>query len=121
MRGAARGADHPGIWRAGVRVGAAATAADQSRDGAWGTGPMLAPSAATLPQGHVLVEPYLFNVMSYGRFDMKGTWHAGSRDHEIGSLSYILYGLTDRLSVGLIPRFLFNEPAGAHTSSRVAA
>jgi len=49
-------------------VSAAATAADQSRDDAWWTGPMLAPSAATLPQGHVLVEPYLFNVMSYGRF-----------------------------------------------------
>ena len=80
---------------------------------------MLAPSAATLPQGHVLVEPYLFNVMSYGRFDMKGTWHAGSREHDIGSLSYILYGLTDRLSVGLIPRFLFNEPAGAPNSSSV--
>jgi hypothetical protein len=108
-------------WLAGalLLVSAAATAADQSRDDAWWTGPMLAPSAATLPQGHVLVEPYLFNVMSYGHFDMKGTWHAGSREHDIGSLSYILYGLTDRLSVGLIPRFLFNEPAGAPNSSSV--
>jgi Putative MetA-pathway of phenol degradation len=97
----------------------AAAAADQSREDAWWTGPMLAPSAATLPQGHVLVEPYLFDVMTDGRFDMHGTRHASAREHDIGSLSYILYGLTDRVSVGLIPRFGFNEPAGAPNSSRV--
>lgn len=97
----------------------AAAAADQSRDDAWWTGPMLAPSAATLPQGHVLVEPYLFDVMTDGRFDMNGTRHAGAREHDIGSLSYILYGLTDRVSVGFIPRFGFNEPAGAANSSSV--
>src|SRR6266481_7805145 len=98
-------------------VSAAATAADQSRDDAWWTGPMLAPSAATLPQGHMLVEPYLYDVMTDGRFDLHGTRHASAREHDIGSLSYILYGLTDRVSVGLIPRFLFNEPAGAPNSS----
>jgi hypothetical protein len=97
----------------------AATAADQSRDDAWWTGPMLAPSAAMLPQGHMLIEPYLYDVMSDGRFDMNGTRHASEREHDIGSLSYILYGLTDRVSVGLIPRFGFNEPAAAPNSSRV--
>jgi len=95
----------------------AATAADQSRDDAWWTGPMLAPSAAMLPQGHMLIEPYLYDVMPNGRFDMNGTRHASARAHDIGSLSYILYGLTDRVSVGLIPRFGFNEPAGAPNSS----
>jgi len=99
----------------------AAAAADQSRDDAWWTGPMLAPSAATLPQGHMLVEPYLYDVMTDGRFDMNGTRHASAREHDIGSLSYILYGLTDRVSVGFIPRFGFNEPAGAANSSSVGA
>src|SRR5258705_9355858 len=97
----------------------AAAAADQSRDDAWWTGPMLAPSAATLPQGHMLVEPYLYDVMTDGRFDLHGTRHASAREHDIGSLSYILYGLTDRVSVGFIPRFGFNEPAGAPNSSSV--
>src|SRR5438045_8876379 len=91
-------------WLGGALLvmSAAAAAAEQSREDAWWTGPMLAPSAATLPQGHLLVEPYLFDVMTDGRFDTKGTWHTSSREHDIGSLSYILYGLTDRLSVGLI-------------------
>ena len=35
----------------------------QSLDDAWWTGPMLAPSAATLPRGHFLIEPYLFDVI----------------------------------------------------------
>jgi hypothetical protein len=69
----------------------------------------------------MLVEPYLYDVMTDGRFDMNGTRHASAREHDIGSLSYILYGLTDRVSVGFIPRFGFNEPAGAANSSSVGA
>ena len=42
----------------------AAAAAEQSREDAWWTGPMLAPNAASLPQGHALIEPYLFDVIS---------------------------------------------------------
>src|SRR5438046_7445145 len=102
-------------WLGGALLvmSAGASAADQSREDAWWTGPMLAPSAATLPTGHMLVEPYLFDVMTDGRFDMNGTRHAGAREHDIGSLSYILYGLTDRLSVGLIPRFSCADPTRA--------
>jgi Putative MetA-pathway of phenol degradation len=98
---------------------AAASAADQSREDAWWTGPMLAPNAATLPAGHVLLEPYLFDLMTDGHFDAAGRRHAGPYEHDIGSLSYLLYGLTDRVTVGLIPRFAFNEPAGAANSSGV--
>src|SRR2546427_807279 len=100
-----------------VVSGAAAAAADQSREDAWWTGPMLAPSAATLPSGHMLIEPYLFDVMSDGRFDANGTRQPAPGEHDIGSLTYMLYGVTDRVTVGMIPRFVFNEPAGAANSS----
>ncbi len=95
----------------------AATAADQSREDAWWTGPMLAPSAAALPQGHVLIEPYLFDVMSDGRFDANGRRQSTPGEHDIGSLTYMLYGLTDQVTIGMIPRFFYNEPAGALNSS----
>ena len=36
----------------------------QPVEDAWWTGPMLAPSAATLPRGHFLIEPYLFDVIA---------------------------------------------------------
>ena len=80
---------------------------------------MLAPSAATLPTGHVLIEPYLYDVMSDGRFDGSGKRHAAAAEHDIGSLTYMLYGLTDRVTVGMIPRFGYNEPAGAPNSSGI--
>ena len=102
-----------------VAVSAAASAQQQSREDAWWTGPMLAPNAATLPTGHALIEPYLFDVITDGHFDAHGTRQPGSREHDLGSLTYMLYGLTDRVTVGLIPRFAYNEPAGAANSSGV--
>ena len=91
----------------------------QSRADAWWTGPMLAASPASLPQGHALIEPYLFDVISTGALDATGAHHAAPRDQELGSLTYMLYGLTDRLTVGMIPRFFYQEPAGAPNSSGV--
>jgi hypothetical protein len=101
-------------------AGSAATSAQQqSREDAWWTGPMLAPNAATLPTGHALIEPYLFDAITDGHFDEQGTRHPGPREHDLGSLTYMLYGLTDRVTVGLIPRFAYNKPAGAPNSSGV--
>jgi Putative MetA-pathway of phenol degradation len=80
----------------------------ESRDEAWWTGPLLAPSPATLPQGHALVEPYLFDVIT-----------SGPTAHDLGSLTYMLYGVTDRMTAGLIPRFGYNQPSGAPSSSGV--
>ncbi len=97
----------------------AAASAEQSREDAWWTGPMLAPNAATLPQGHVLIEPYVFDVITSGHLDTSGNKHAGELEHDVGSLTYALYGVTDDLTAGLIPRFLYNEPAGAANSSGV--
>ena len=48
----------------------------QSTDDAWWTGPMLAASPNTLPRGHFLVEPYVYDVR---------TAHADG----FGSLTYL--------------------------------
>ncbi|MBQ4853695.1 transporter [Rhodanobacter sp. B2A1Ga4] len=71
----------------------------QSQDDAWWTGPMLANSAATLPRGHVLIEPYVYDVSSP---------HADG----YGSLTYMLYGITDRLTLGLVPVLGYNRVDG---------
>jgi hypothetical protein len=89
----------------------------QSREDAWWTGPMLAASGASLPQGHALIEPYLFNVVTNARFDADGNRHAVPTDNTLGSLTYMLYGLTDRVTVGMIPRFFYDlPPVGASSS-----
>lgn len=78
----------------------------QSLDDAWWTGPMLAPSAATLPRGHFLIEPYLYDV-------------AAAHSNGFGSLTYINYGLADRVTVGLIPTAGFNKVSNSPSSSGV--
>ena len=89
----------------------------QALDDAWWTGPLLAASASTLPQGHFLVEPYVYDIITYGRNDSQG--HRVSTPHvnDFGSQSYILYGITDRISGGLIPRFGYEDASVGPSSS----
>jgi hypothetical protein len=97
---------------------AADPAAQQAYADAWWTGPLLAASPSALPTGHVLVEPYLYDVIAFGSYDGHGHEHAAGHTDNIRSLSYLLYGLTDPLTVGLLPRFGYNAGgAGTHSSS----
>ena len=89
----------------------------QSIEDAWWTGPLLAASPSTLSPGHFLVEPYVFDSMTDGQFDSTGARHRTSRESEFGSQSYMLYGLTDRVTVGVIPRIAYNEPTPGQGSS----
>jgi hypothetical protein len=79
--------------------------ADRQKLGeAWWTGPMLANNASTLPRGHFLVEPYLYDEIS-------------PHTNGFGSLTYIEYGLANRLTIGLIPTFGYNKVSDALSSS----
>jgi hypothetical protein len=84
---------------------AESSASRQTLDDAWWTGPLLAASASTLPRGHFLVEPYFFDIISYGRLDTAGNRVSTPHQNDFGSQSYLLYGVTDRISAGIIPRF----------------
>lgn len=88
----------------------------QTMDEAWWTGPLLAASASSLPQGHFLVEPYLFDVMTYGRLDSRGRRLSAPHENDFGSQSYVLYGITDRISAGLIPRFGYEKSSQGPSS-----
>lgn len=78
---------------------------------------MLAPNAATLPQGHWLLEPYVYDLMPYGHFDRSRTLRSTGAGHDIGSQSYIEYGLLDRFTLGLIPRIGLHESSAGQDSS----
>jgi hypothetical protein len=91
----------------------------QSLDDAWWTGPMLAASAATLPRGHFLIEPYVYDVIVIGTYDRERVRRSAAHSHGFGSLAYVLYGLADRVSVGMIPTVGYNTVDGASSSSGV--
>ena len=82
----------------------------QSLDDAWWTGPIVAAGAATLPQGHTLIEPYVYDVVTRGRYDTV---------HSFGSLTYMLYGVTDSFTAGVIPTFGFNDVSNGEDSSGI--
>jgi hypothetical protein len=100
-------------------VSVADAASTQSRDDAWWTGPLLAASPGTLTPGHFLIEPYLFDAIPQGHYDNDGNRRPVPHANDFGSQSYLLYGLTDAVGVGLIPRFAYNDPGAGHGSSRV--
>ena len=91
----------------------------QALGDAWWTGPLLAPSANTLPRGHVLIEPYLYDVISQGFYNAQGTKVRAPHENGFGSLTYINYGLANKFTVGLIPTFNYNEISTGIGSSGV--
>jgi hypothetical protein len=91
----------------------------QSLEDAWFTGPIVAAGAGTLPQGHVLIEPYLYDVITRGRYDDNGDYRDTDTRHSFGSLTYLLYGLTDRLTIGAIPTFGFTDAENGVDSSKI--
>jgi hypothetical protein len=103
----------PAIADSGIAV-------QQSLDDAWWTGPLLAPSAGTLPRGHWLVEPYVYDAMTYGRFDPSGTLRSAGAAHDVGSLTYIEYGVVDTFTLGLIPRLGLHESSAGEDSAGLA-
>jgi hypothetical protein len=100
-----------------AQEGPPSTVPRQSLEDAWWTGPLLAPSASTLPKGHFLVEPYLFDVIRYGRFDSDGNRQSVPRSNGFGSLTYVLYGLVDKFTVGMMPVAGYNTVSGGPSSS----
>ena len=93
----------------------------QPLDDPWWTGSLLASGAATLPRGHALVEPYVYDFHSIGRFDDKGNRETVAADDTFGSQTYLLYGVTDHFTAGVIPHFGYRHLSTGSTSSSIQA
>lgn len=81
----------------------------QSMSDAWWTGPLLAPAAGTLPKGHVLIEPYVYDVITQGFYNSTGTRVSAPHANDVGSLTYFNYGLFNKFTIGAIPTFGYNR------------
>jgi len=71
---------------------------------AWFTGSLNSNGASAVPAGHFLVEPYLGEAMVRPE--------GGAKSHTLVSDNLLLYGLTDEITLGLIPRFSWRDQAG---------
>ncbi|HEX3987372.1 MAG TPA: hypothetical protein VHX13_12270 [Acidobacteriaceae bacterium] len=88
-----------------------------SMSDAWFTGPMLANTAATAPRGHMLIEPYLYDVTTDGAFTSSGARHSAPHQNSYGSLTYLIYALTNTTGIGLMPTFGYTTAANAASSA----
>jgi hypothetical protein len=95
-----------GSVAAAQQASPSSSTARESLNDAWWTGPLLANSAATLPRGHFLVEPYIYDVIS-------------SHTNGYGSRAYVLYGLVNKFTVGFIPIVGYNAVSGGLNSTGV--
>ncbi len=79
----------------------------------WFTGPLLAPSAQTIPKGHVGIEPYVYIGAITGRYD--NNWHAKKIEALwINSLQIsILGGVNDWIDLAFYPTLFYNHTHGA--------
>src|SRR5207302_171293 len=75
--------------------------------------------AATLPPGHVLIEPYIYDVTTQGFYNSSGARVGAPHANSFGSLTYINYGLVNRFTVGLIPTFGYNDPSQGLSSAGI--
>jgi hypothetical protein len=91
----------------------------QSLDDAWWTGPLLAPSGNTLPPGHVLVEPYVFDVIQYGAYNASGATVGAQHQNGFGNLTYVIYGVANRFNVGVLPIFGYTQVSSGPSSSNI--
>lgn len=91
------------LFLASTKASLAEDATQQPLDDAWWTGPMLAASPKGPGAGHALTETYVYDQVAD---------HAQS----VRSYSYLLYGVSDRLVLGMIPIFGVNEADHQHPS-----
>ncbi|HWE44863.1 MAG TPA: transporter [Caulobacteraceae bacterium] len=86
---------------------------------AWWTGPLLANTAATLPQGHFAGETYVFDGATTGRYDLNGRWRGMAHSDDYGTQTFLTYGVTDRFTAAVIPRFSYDRVGRGQSSAEV--
>ncbi|HEY2015117.1 MAG TPA: hypothetical protein VGH38_16525 [Bryobacteraceae bacterium] len=84
---------------------------------AWWTGPMLANTPATAPRGHSLIETYVYDVTTQGAYTTSGTRQSAPHANSYGTLTYLIYGLSDKTGFGLLPTAGYNTAAGEPSSA----
>jgi hypothetical protein len=92
----------------------------QALEDAWWTGPVVAAAAGALPKGHALIEPYVYDVITHGRYDDDGNYRSTDSVHSFGSLIYMLYGVTDKFTAGVIPTLGFSDVSTGSGGSAIA-
>ncbi len=105
------------LFLATLRAAAQSSPCSQSPTEAWFTGPMLANTAYTPRRGHALLEPYLFDVHTLSNYGPNGARQPAPAVNSYNSETYLIFGVTDRFSVGALPQIGYNTIPGQPSSA----
>ncbi len=83
----------------------------------WFTGPLLAPSGYTAPQGHYSLEPYVYFNVFTGRYNSHWKAHSTPNFYSTQLQVQTKIGILRGLDFQFYPQFFFNETQGRHYSS----
>ncbi len=86
-------------------------------EGPWFTGPLLTPSASTVPQGHVNIEPYVFVNRKTGNYEADWGSNSEGKSTSVTLQVPIQVGLTSFMDFQTFPYGTYNNVQG-HTGIR---
>ncbi|MBM3194732.1 MAG: hypothetical protein FJZ60_03100 [Chlamydiae bacterium] len=78
----------------------------------WTTGPILTPSARTIPKGHINFQPYVFYSDVQGHFDNHWKLETAVDVESVNFETWVTYGLTDWMDVTFMGQFFSNMKDG---------
>lgn len=80
------------------------------------TGPLLGPSAVTVPEGHIVIEPYSYLIALTGNYDKN--WNNISTDNFYSLIfqNFIMAGITPFTEFRIIPQFSYQFTKGVHST-----
>ena len=80
------------------------------------TGPLLGPSAVTVPQGHIAIEPYSYLVAFTGDYDKNWNTVSTENFYSLVFQSFIMTGLTPFIEFRVIPQFFHQFTRGVQST-----
>ena len=82
----------------------------------WFTGTLEAPSPALPKAGLLVVKPFAIFTRIDGTYDSTGSYRSASGSDTVKSVILVKYGVTDRLSIQLLPALAHVDGGNTHSS-----
>ncbi len=83
----------------------------------WMTGPLLAPSAHTVPLGHVNIEPYVYFFTSTGSYNKNWDYNSHPNFYSLLEQNYIQAGITSFMDFQVVPQMSYKFTEGVRSTS----
>jgi hypothetical protein len=86
---------------------------EQAPGNPWLTGPLLTPSANTIPKGHFNIETYVYVLNDEGKYNTRGIQATNRINPRATNVPFVIQmGLADRIDLTIIPQFTYSYGHG---------